>query len=141
MFSTLSRIKFVTLVTFILSSAKSFKLDLSKIWSFGKELNERSQQTFSQRKLTPCKMFRLFFPEINLVMLEIIICVTLYCPGVVKNQNFVTMASDMKGEIGYITSLNLQPRPQKVKATIANIPVATESLQKFSTLQCKSKYT
>ena len=36
--STLPRTKCVTLVTFILLSTKSFKLDLSKILSFGKEL-------------------------------------------------------------------------------------------------------
>jgi hypothetical protein len=54
-----------------------------------------------------------------------------------KNQSYITMASEMKGEIGYITSQNLQPKPQKVKATIANIPVGTESLQKFNTLPGK----
>lgn len=54
-----------------------------------------------------------------------------------KNQSYITMATDTKGEIGYITSSNLQPKPQKVKATIANIPVATESMQKYNTLQCE----
>ena len=54
-----------------------------------------------------------------------------------KNQSYITMASEMKGEIGYITSSNLQPKPQKVKAAIANIPVGTESLQKFNTLPGK----
>ncbi|KAL4229580.1 hypothetical protein ACF0H5_012618 [Mactra antiquata] len=58
-----------------------------------------------------------------------------------KNQSYVTMASDIKGEIGYITSSNLQPRPQKVKATIANIPIGTESLQKFNTLQAQKPST
>ncbi|KAK3597989.1 hypothetical protein CHS0354_042342 [Potamilus streckersoni] len=52
-----------------------------------------------------------------------------------KNQSYITMATDAKGDIGYITSSNLQPKPQKIKATIANIPVATESLQKFASIQ------
>ncbi|WAR06688.1 CIC-like protein, partial [Mya arenaria] len=55
----------------------------------------------------------------------------MYYQGVMnlKNQSYVTMASDMKGDIGYITSPNLQPKPQKVKAAIASIPVGTESMQ------------
>jgi len=50
------------------------------------------------------------------------------------------MASDLKGEIGYITSSNQQPKLQKVKAAIASIPVGTESLQKLNALQCESVF-
>ncbi|KAL5020008.1 hypothetical protein ScPMuIL_002900 [Solemya velum] len=46
-----------------------------------------------------------------------------------KSHNYFTMTSDPKGDIGYITSTNQTCKPVKVKATIANIPVATESLQ------------
>ena len=41
--------------------------------------------------------------------------------------------ADRKGEIGFISGANLttqQSKPLKVKATIANIPVVTESMQK-----------
>lgn len=38
-------------------------------------------------------------------------------------------------DIGYITGANLQSKSYRVKATIANIPVATESLQVTSALQ------
>jgi len=57
-----------------------------------------------------------------------------------KNQSYMTMASDLKGEIGYITSSNQQPKLQKVKAAIASIPVGTESLQKLNVLQCESVF-
>ncbi|KAH3692464.1 hypothetical protein DPMN_194305 [Dreissena polymorpha] len=49
------------------------------------------------------------------------------------------MSSEMKGDIGFITSPSLQPKPQKVKATLASIPVGTESIQKFNSLQRKWK--
>ncbi|XP_052258795.1 protein capicua homolog isoform X2 [Dreissena polymorpha] len=52
-----------------------------------------------------------------------------------KSSAVVTMSSEMKGDIGFITSPSLQPKPQKVKATLASIPVGTESIQKFNSLQ------
>ncbi len=49
---------------------------------------------------------------------------------------------DRKGEIGYISGANIaqQTRPLKVKATTANIPVATESLQKTILSAGKHKF-
>ena len=39
------------------------------------------------------------------------------------------MATDPKSEIGYVSGNPQASRPHKVKATIATIPVATESFQ------------
>ena len=49
-----------------------------------------------------------------------------------RSPNFITMTTDAKGDIGYISNPNAPPKPVKVKATLATIPVGTESLQKVS---------
>ncbi|XP_046344637.2 protein capicua homolog isoform X3 [Haliotis rufescens] len=48
----------------------------------------------------------------------------------VRSSSYITFPTDGKGEIGYISNPNFQTRPTKVKATLASIPVATESLQR-----------
>ena len=50
-----------------------------------------------------------------------------------KSPNRITVtASNAKGEIGFVSNTNVQQKLTKVKATVANIPVGTESLQKLS---------
>ena len=64
------------------------------------------------------------------------VCVTGKCVCVagmisLKPPNFVMPTGEGgKGEIGYISSPNFQTKPTKVKAAIAHVPVATESLQR-----------
>ncbi|KAJ8313334.1 hypothetical protein KUTeg_009120 [Tegillarca granosa] len=53
--------------------------------------------------------------------------------GVYKSQTMTPLSTESKSEIGYVSGTN-QSRPHKVKATIAMIPVATESLQKNTTV-------
>ena len=50
-----------------------------------------------------------------------------------KSQNYVPASESKAGEIGYVSSVNSKPR--RVRAVTASIPVATESLQKFHTVQ------
>ncbi|XP_070203504.1 protein capicua homolog [Littorina saxatilis] len=47
-----------------------------------------------------------------------------------SNNLFMQTGGESKGEIGYVSSPNFQTKPTKVKATIAHVPVATESLQR-----------
>ena len=57
------------------------------------------------------------------------------CLGVMnlKSPNRITVtASNAKGEIGFVSNTNVQQKLTKVKATVANIPVGTESMQKLS---------
>ena len=50
-----------------------------------------------------------------------------------KSPNRITVtASNAKGEIGFVSNTNVQQKLTKVKATVANIPVGTESMQKIS---------
>ena len=52
----------------------------------------------------------------------------------IKSPNIVAMTTaDGRSEIGFVSGNTLQQKPLKVKATVANIPVATESLQRTST--------
>ena len=49
-----------------------------------------------------------------------------------KSPNRITVtASNAKGEIGFVSNTNVQQKLTKVKATVANIPVGTESMQKL----------
>ena len=52
-----------------------------------------------------------------------------------KSQNYVPAASpeQKQSEIGYVSNMNAKPK--RVRAVTANIPVATESLQKFHAIQ------
>lgn len=51
-----------------------------------------------------------------------------------KSQSYVPASSEQKtGDIGYVSNVNSKPR--RVRAVTASIPVATESLQKFHTVQ------
>ena len=51
-----------------------------------------------------------------------------------KSQNYVSLSPEQKpGEIGYVSNINAKPK--RVRAVTANIPVATESLQKFHAVQ------
>ena len=42
-------------------------------------------------------------------------------------------AESKGGELGYVGNMNMKPR--RVRAVTANIPVATESLQKYHSIQ------
>ena len=50
-----------------------------------------------------------------------------------KSPNVITVhASNGKGEIGFVSNSNIQQKLTKVKATLATIPVGTDSMQKTS---------
>ena len=57
------------------------------------------------------------------------------CAGNLKSQNYVpaSAAESKGGEMGYVGNMNMKPR--RVRAVTANIPVATESLQKYHSIQ------
>lgn len=48
----------------------------------------------------------------------------------IKPAGFTGLSSEGKGEIGYISSPNLQAKTTRVRAAIVHVPVATESLQR-----------
>ena len=45
----------------------------------------------------------------------------------------MSVAESKGGELGYVGNMNMKPR--RVRAVTANIPVATESLQKYHSIQ------
>lgn len=49
----------------------------------------------------------------------------------------ISVCTEARGEIGYISNSNVQPKLVRVKASVANIPVATESLQRMTATQGK----